>query len=109
MTYENATGYKIRNQAATHFLTFTIEGWMDIFSRQLYRDIIIDSFQYCREKKGLKIGAFVIMTTHVHVIWTAENGNLSNIVRDLKHLQARLSVKPLKKKTKAENNGCCIC
>jgi REP element-mobilizing transposase RayT len=84
MTYENATGYKIRNQTATHFLTFTIEGWMDIFSRQIYRDIIIDSFQYCREKKGLKIGAFVIMTNHMHVIWTAANGNLSDIVRDFK-------------------------
>jgi hypothetical protein len=61
MSYEFEEGYKIRDQAASHFLTFTIMGWIDIFSRQRYRDIILDSFKFCREKKALKIGAYVIM------------------------------------------------
>lgn len=52
MSYEFAEGYKIRDQAATHFLTFTIMGWIDIFSRQRYRDLILESFQFCRTKKG---------------------------------------------------------
>lgn len=84
MSYEFAEGYKIRDQAATHFLTFTIAGWIDIFSRQRYRDIIISSFQYCRQHKGLQIGAYVIMTNHVHVIWTATRQNLSDVLRDFK-------------------------
>lgn len=84
MSYEYAGGYKIRNQAATYFMTFTIMGWIDVFSRQRYRDIIIDSFQYCRTSKHLKIGAFVIMSNHLHIIWTAEKSNLSDIVRDFK-------------------------
>ncbi|NII27884.1 transposase [Pseudoflavitalea sp. X16] len=84
MTYEKADGYKIRNQTATHFLTFTTMGWIDIFSRQRYRDIIINSFQYCRQNKGLRIGAFVIMSNHVHTIWTADKANLSDVVRDFK-------------------------
>ena len=84
MTYEKAEGYKIRDQAATHFLTFTIMGWIDVFSRQRYRDIIIDSFQFCRKQKGLQVGAFVIMSNHIHTIWTARNANLSDIVRDFK-------------------------
>lgn len=84
MSYEEAEGYKIRNQSATYFLTFTIVGWIDIFSRQVYRDIVLESMRYCQQNKGLKIGAYVIMTNHVHTIWTAENNNLSDVVRDFK-------------------------
>ena len=84
MSYEFAEGYKIRDQAATHFLTFFIMGWIDIFSRQRYQDIIIESFQFCRLKKDLQIGGFVIMTNHVHVIWTAKQANLSDTIRDFK-------------------------
>jgi putative transposase len=84
MSYEFADGYKIRDQSATHFLTFTIMGWIDIFSRQRYRDIMIDSFQFCRQHKNLLIGGYVIMSNHIHSIWTAPNGNLSDIVRDFK-------------------------
>jgi putative transposase len=39
MSYEYADGYKIRDQSALHFMTFTIVGWIDLFSRRLYRDI----------------------------------------------------------------------
>lgn len=84
MSYEFADGYKIRDQSATHFLTFSIMGWIDIFTRQRYRDIIIDSFQFCRENKGLLIGSYVIMSNHIHTIWTATKTNLSDIVRDFK-------------------------
>ncbi|HRD56847.1 MAG TPA: transposase [Ferruginibacter sp.] len=84
MSYEFADGYKIRDQSVTHFLTFSIMGWIDIFSRQRYRDLIVESFQFCREKKGLKIGAYVIMSNHIHTIWTATNNNLSDIIRDFK-------------------------
>lgn len=84
MSYENAEGFKIRDQSATHFLTFTIAGWIDIFSRQRYRDIVINSFQFCRHQKGLQIGAYVIMSNHIHTIWTAPGSNLSDIIRDFK-------------------------
>ena len=84
ISYEFADGYKIRDQSATHFLTFSIMGWIDIFSRQRYRDIILDSFQFCRKNKGLLIGGYVIMSNHIHTIWTAPNSNLSDIVRDFK-------------------------
>lgn len=37
MSYEFADGYKFRNQSATPFLIFSIMGWIDIFTRQLYQ------------------------------------------------------------------------
>jgi putative transposase len=84
MSYEMQPGYKIRNQSGTHFLTFTIVGWMDIFTRQCYRDIIIDSFKFCKKNKDLRIGAYVIMSNHIHVIWTCGRSALSDTIRDFK-------------------------
>jgi len=84
MSYEFEEGYKIRDQAATHFLTFSIMGWIDIFSRQRYRDIILESFKFCRESKKLRIGGYVIMSNHIHTIWTARKANLSDLIRDFK-------------------------
>ncbi|MBO9594672.1 MAG: transposase [Niabella sp.] len=84
MTYEYADGYKIRDQGATHFLTFTIVGWIDIFTRQRYRDLILASMQFCRTNKELQVGAYVIMSNHLHLIWTARKNNLSDIIRDFK-------------------------
>lgn len=77
-------GYKIREQSATHFLTFSVVGWIDIFSRQRYRDIILDSFRYCQKCKGLRVTAWVIMTNHIHTIWTTEGHQISDVIRDFK-------------------------
>ena len=84
MSYDFADGFKIRNQSGTHFLTFSIMGWIDIFSRQRYRDLVLESFQFCQKNKGLLIGGYVIMSNHIHVIWTARENNLSDIIRDFK-------------------------
>jgi putative transposase len=84
MSYEFSDRYKIRDQSATYFLTFSVMGWIDIFSRQRYRDILLNSLSFCREKKNLKLGAYVIMSNHMHVIWRAADNNLSDIIRDYK-------------------------
>ena len=84
MSYEYADGFKIRDQEAMHFLTFTVVGWIDLFSRQIYRDVLLKNMNYCRQHKGLKIGAYVIMTNHVHVIWQSTTGRLSDTLRDFK-------------------------
>ena len=79
-------GYKIIDQYAPHFLTFTIVGWVDIFTRREMKEMVIDSFKYCQEKKGLIIHAYVIMSSHLHVIWSAQlnSTGLSSLVRDFK-------------------------
>jgi REP element-mobilizing transposase RayT len=93
MSYEFAEGYKIRNQAATHFLTFTMVGWIDLFSRKVYKDLILESFTFCRENKNLQIHAYVIMTNHIHTIWTAKDNNLSDVVRDFKTYTSKTFIK----------------
>lgn len=67
----------------TYFITFTVVEWIDIFTRECYVNILIDSIKYCQQNKGLEIYAYVIMHSHVHMIVSTE-GNLSNILRDMK-------------------------
>ncbi|MBD2769469.1 transposase [Hymenobacter sp. BT664] len=82
-------GYPIRDQQALYFLTFTVVGWVDIFTRPQYKDIIIDSLRYCQQKKGLELFAYCLMTNHLHLIARAADGHeLSNIVRDFKKFTA---------------------
>lgn len=92
MSYEYTGGYKIRDQSATHFLTFTVVGWVDVFSRARYRDLIIESLRFCRQHKGLRIYGYVIMTNHVHMIWASSEANLSDLVRDFKTFTSKAIV-----------------
>jgi REP element-mobilizing transposase RayT len=80
-------GYAIRDQFATHFLTFTVCGWIDLFTRKVYKDIIMDSFRFAQKNGQLILNAYVIMSNHIHLIARAndkQNKTLSDIVRDFK-------------------------
>jgi putative transposase len=37
------------------FVTLTIVGWIDIFTRNDYRQLIIDNLNYCRKHKALRV------------------------------------------------------
>ena len=76
--------YQIKDNSQAYFLTFQVVGWADIFSRKIYRDIILDSFKFCREKKGMELFAYVIMTNHVHSIIRSKNEQLYALIRDFK-------------------------
>ena len=79
-----STGYQIEDKSGAYFLTFQVVDWVDVFTRKIYRDIVLDSMEHCRKQKGLQIWAYVIMTNHVHCIMSSINGNLPDIVRDFK-------------------------
>jgi len=79
---------KIREQQGLNYLTLTVVGWIDIFSRKRYRDIILDSLRYCREHKGLHVVGWVIMSNHLHLIVFTETLELSHVLRDFKKFTA---------------------
>lgn len=41
--------FKIRDQGAAHYLTFTVHQWIDVFSRKDYSDLILDSIRFCQK------------------------------------------------------------
>ncbi|MFQ5419845.1 MAG: hypothetical protein ACE5EY_05730 [Anaerolineae bacterium] len=60
--------FKIYEGTAIYFLTFTIVQWLPVFVSEEPCLIITDSLNYCHHHKGLRINAFVIMPTHLHLI-----------------------------------------
>ena len=39
-------GYKIRDEYGVYYITFAVVEWVDVFSRKLYTDIVLDSFSF---------------------------------------------------------------
>ncbi len=82
--------YIISDQNGLYFLTFTVIDWVDVFIRKEYKIVLTDSMNYCIDKKGLIIYAWVIMSSHVHILWQAKEGfRLSDIIRDFKKFTAK--------------------
>ncbi|MER2996132.1 REP-associated tyrosine transposase [Pontibacter populi] len=73
-----------------YFLTMTVVDWVDIFTRPVYKHIIVDALKFCQEKKGLELYAWVLMSNHLHLIAAAAEGkSLSDILRDFKGFTSR--------------------
>ena len=92
-----STKYKVRNNELAHFVTFSVVNWIDALTRVEYKEIILESLQYCSKEKGLILHAWVIMSNHVHLIISAKEGHsISNILRDLKKFTSRQIVEAIK-------------
>ena len=76
--------YNIKDQYGMYFITCTVHQWVDVFTRMMYVDILLDSLRFCQREKGLKIYSWVIMTNHIHLIVSSDDAGLSNIIRDFK-------------------------
>jgi REP element-mobilizing transposase RayT len=90
-----STGYQIQAQDKLHYITMQVVYWIDIFTRQRYRDIVLDSLRYCQKEKGLEIFAYVIMSNHVHLIVRSSEDNLSQTVGDLKKFTSKQIIKSI--------------
>lgn len=52
-----STGYKIVDQGALHYVTFQIVNWVDLFTRQVYRDIcLLKNYRLCEQCDSFKFG-----------------------------------------------------
>jgi putative transposase len=67
-----------------YYVTLTIVGWIDIFSRKEYVDEVVNNIKFCQDKKGLELYAYVIMTNHIHMIARRKDGTLGALLRDFK-------------------------
>ena len=87
-----SSNYKFRDQQCLYFVTFTVIRWIDVFTRRVYKEILVDSLKYCIEMKGLELYAWVIMSNHVHLIIGTTGQPLENIMRDIKrHTSKKLT------------------
>jgi REP element-mobilizing transposase RayT len=91
--------YQIRGQSDTfYFLTATVIDWVDVFVRPTYKFEIVDSLSYCQRNKGLRIYAWCLMTSHLHLIADAATGfKLSDTIRDFKRFTSERIVELIAK------------
>lgn len=89
--------YKIGDSSIPHFVTFSVVGWINVFSREVYKEIITESLRYCIDQKGLKLHAWVIMTNHIHLIISSEITKLEDVVRDMKKFTSKQIIKAITK------------
>ena len=77
------------NSDRPFFVTFPVVGWIDVFTRAEYCDLFLSSLDFCRKHKGLKVYAYCVMSSHVHLIISHEESRLPDILRDLKSFTAK--------------------
>jgi putative transposase len=51
------------------FYTATILNWQHVLEDDKYKDIIVESLQFCVKENKVKLYAFVIMSNHIHLVW----------------------------------------
>ena len=82
--------FQVSDQNAVHFLTLTIIDWIDIFTRKEYKLEVVDSLNFCVERKGLEVFAWCLMSNHLHLLCRSKEAfRLSNTIQDFKKYTAR--------------------
>jgi REP element-mobilizing transposase RayT len=92
----NSEGYKIRDQSKPHFVTFTVVDWVDVFTRKRYKDLVIESLEYCQREKGMVIYGYVLMSNHLHMVVQSEKEDLFGHIRDFKKYTAKRILESIK-------------
>ena len=77
------------------FITLSVVGWIDVFSRKEYTEIIIKNLNYCIDNKGLIVCEFCVMPSHLHLICEAKKGSLGEIMRGFKSFSAKQILKEI--------------
>jgi REP element-mobilizing transposase RayT len=82
-------------EGGLYFITFSIVGWIDLFIRREYQEILVDSMIFCQDQKGLQLFCYCIMSSHVHWIASRKQGNISDVLRDYKSFTAKKLINEL--------------
>ena len=88
--------YRFGDDAYPHFMTWTIVGWLPVFTRQESTKIIYDSWRFLQLEREFQLLGYVILENHVHLIATAPN--LASAVKCSKSFTAVQIVELLKKR-----------
>jgi putative transposase len=84
-----STKYRFTDKEGIYFTTSTVVTWLDVFTRDVYRNILLDSIRHCQRSQGLVVHAWVLMTNHLHMICSGrENKDLALVLRNIKSFTA---------------------
>ena len=88
--------YKFHNPEGLYFISFAVVGWLDVFTRNEYKDLFLDSLRFCQKEKGLEIHDWCIISSHVHLVFRCIKGQKPELlIGDLKRYTSKSIVKAI--------------
>ena len=92
-----STKYKAGEPDGIYFVTLTVVGWIDVFTRIEQKVVLVESLKFCQKEKGLETYSYCIMTNHLHMICKAmAEITLPEIMRDFKKFTSKQIIKTIK-------------
>lgn len=88
--------YKFHNPEGLYFVSFAVVDWLDVFTKNRYKDIILESLTYCQKNKGMDIFAWCIMTNHMHLVFRSNEGlHPAALLGDFKRYTSKALIKAI--------------
>jgi len=87
--------YKFHNPDGIYFVSFAVVEWVDVFTRRMYKDIIVDSLNFCIKEKGMVLYTWCIMTNHMHLVFSSTQSNPAQLLGDFKRFTSNKLVKAI--------------
>jgi REP element-mobilizing transposase RayT len=89
--------YRFHNPEGVYFVSFAVVNWLEVFTINKYKDILLDSLRYCQVNKGMEIFAWCIMTNHMHLVFRSVEGQKPGaLLGDFKKFTSRKIVQAIK-------------
>ncbi len=63
--------YKFHNKQGLYFVSFATVNWIEVFTMQIYFNVLVTSVNYCRAEKGMELYCYCFMPSHAHFIFRA--------------------------------------
>jgi len=87
--------YKFHNKEGVYFVSFATVYWLDIFTREVYCNTIVESLNYCRINKGLEVYCWCLMPSHIHLIIRAKDNNPEIVLGKFKEFTSKQLTKQI--------------
>ncbi len=81
--------YKFGDSGNLYFISFAVVYWIDVFVREEYKKILLESWEYCQKEKDLEVYGWCIMPSHVHMIIGSRGRQMDKIVGEMKSFTSR--------------------
>jgi hypothetical protein len=84
--------YKFHNKGGLCFVSSATVYWIDVFTRQDYFNVLLESVNYCRAEKGMELYAYCFIPSHAcpersrraHFIFRSSNDQPMELLRGFK-------------------------
>jgi REP element-mobilizing transposase RayT len=78
-----------------YFVTLTVVGWINLFDREIYKEILVKNLKHCQIKEGLEVFAYVIMSNHLHLVCRRVDSDLTELLGRFKSYTSKQFLKEI--------------